>query len=105
MTTTQRRARRVSTSLAILAGLTLAACGGSDSSGPNGPDDGLSPGEGVAISVGGVVLLRQILDGALSFALDQPTTAATWEVDHLAGLAMEHHLERRLKALRLIGHN
>ena len=38
------------------------------------------------------------------FALDQPTTAATWEVDHLAGLAMEHHLERRLKALRLIGH-
>ena len=50
MTTTQRRARRVSTSLAILAGLTLAACGGSDSSGPNGPDDGLSPGEGVAIS-------------------------------------------------------
>jgi len=60
--------------------------------------------EGVAISAGGVVLLRQILDGALSFALDQPTTAATWEVDHLAGLAMEHHLERRLKALRLIGH-
>jgi len=50
MTTIQRRASRVSTALAILAGMTLAACGGSDSSGPNGPDDGLSPGEGVAIS-------------------------------------------------------
>jgi len=50
MTTIQRRASRVSTTLAILAGMTLAACGGSDSSGPNGPDDGLSPGEGVAIS-------------------------------------------------------
>ena len=50
MTTIHRRAPRVSTTLAILAGMTLAACGGSDSSGPNGPDDGLSPGESVAIS-------------------------------------------------------
>ena len=50
MTTIHRRAPRVSTALAFLAGMTLAACGGSDSSGPNGPDDGLSPGEGVAIS-------------------------------------------------------
>jgi DNA repair protein RecO (recombination protein O) len=60
--------------------------------------------QGVDVSAGAVVLLRQILDGGLSFALDQPTTPSTWEVDHLAGLAMEHHLERRLKALRLIGH-
>ena len=50
MTRIQRRASRVSTTMCILAGLTLAACGGSDSSGPNGPDDGLSPGEGVAVS-------------------------------------------------------
>jgi hypothetical protein len=50
MTRIQRRASRVSTTMCILAGLALAACGGSDSSGPNGPDDGLSPGEGVAVS-------------------------------------------------------
>ena len=50
MTTIRRRAPRVSTTMCILAGLSLAACGGSDSSGPGGPDDGLSPGEGVALS-------------------------------------------------------
>ena len=58
--------------------------------------------EGVAVSPHAVVLLQQVLGGGLSWALDQPTTPATWEVDHLAHLAMEHHLERGLRALRLI---
>jgi DNA repair protein RecO (recombination protein O) len=60
--------------------------------------------DGVAVSAGAVVLMRQILGGGLSWALDQPTTHETWEVDHLAHLAMERHIDRRLRALRLIEH-
>jgi DNA repair protein RecO (recombination protein O) len=60
--------------------------------------------DGLAVSPSAVVLMQQILGGGLSWALDQPTTAATWEVDHLAHTAMERHIDRRLKALRLIEH-
>jgi DNA repair protein RecO (recombination protein O) len=60
--------------------------------------------DGMAVSPSAVVLMQQILGGGLSWALDQPTTAATWEVDHLAHTAMERHIDRRLKALRLIEH-
>jgi DNA repair protein RecO (recombination protein O) len=60
--------------------------------------------DGLAVSPAAVVLMQQILGGGMSWALDQPTTAATWEVDHLAHTAMERHIDRRLKALRLIEH-
>ena len=48
------------------------------------------------------VMLQQVLGGHLAWALDQPVTPEVWEVDHLAHVAMERHVDRRLRALRLI---
>ncbi|MGI9602755.1 MAG: DNA repair protein RecO [Acidimicrobiales bacterium] len=58
---------------------------------------------GRALTPEGLELLRMILGGRLRDALNLPETAATAEVDHLAGDAMEHHLERRLRSLGVIG--
>jgi len=55
-----------------------------------------------ALSANAVMLLQQVLGGHLAWALDQPVTAEVWEVDHLAHVAMERHVDRRLRALRLI---
>ena len=56
---------------------------------------------GIQLSPEAVQLLRQVLGGNLSWALDQPTTPATYELDHVAHAAMERHIDRRLKALKL----
>ena len=48
-------------------------------------------------------LLRRILGGELDGALDEPASPATHEVEHLATRAIEHHLERRLRAGRPAG--
>ena len=53
---------------------------------------------GNPISPGALSILRDILGGQLSRALDEPASEATAEVDALATRALEHHLERRLKA-------
>jgi hypothetical protein len=50
MTTIERRALRVRSALSILAGVALAACGGSDSLGLNGTDGSLAPGQGAPVS-------------------------------------------------------
>jgi hypothetical protein len=50
MTTIDRRALRVRSALSILAGLALAACGGSDSLGINGTDGSLAPGQGAPVN-------------------------------------------------------
>jgi len=60
--------------------------------------------DGIPVSDGAVTILQQILGGQLAWALDQPAVPATWEVGELASLAMERHLDRRLRALRLIEH-
>jgi DNA repair protein RecO (recombination protein O) len=57
---------------------------------------------GVAVSPEAVDLMRRILGGDLLRALDEPAGPATQEVDHLASQALEHHLERRLRTLRLL---
>jgi len=57
---------------------------------------------GVGISPDARALLDQVLGGRLAWALDQPAIPATYEVDRLAGLAMELHVDRRLKALHII---
>lgn len=59
---------------------------------------------GVPVSGGAVVLMQQILGGRLAWALDQPPGPFDAEVDHLAHVAMERHIDRRLRALRLIDH-
>jgi DNA repair protein RecO (recombination protein O) len=47
-------------------------------------------------------LMREILGGKLSRALQEPVSSATHEVERLATISLEHHLERRLKAGRLL---
>ena len=46
-------------------------------------------------------LLRAVLGGRLNEALATPESPVTHEVGLLATRAMEHHLERRLKAIAL----
>lgn len=59
---------------------------------------------GIPLSEAALELLQAILGGQMVWALKQPATSATWEVDHLASTAIENHLERRLTSLRLIDH-
>jgi DNA repair protein RecO (recombination protein O) len=59
---------------------------------------------GVAISPEAVTLLRRLLGGDLAAVLQEPATPATSEVDHLAVAALEHHIERRLRVVNLLGH-
>jgi DNA repair protein RecO (recombination protein O) len=59
---------------------------------------------GVAISVEALRLLNDILGGRLGEALNEPPSAATTEVDHLATRALEHHLERRLRSVAILDH-
>ena len=53
---------------------------------------------GTAISARALALLREVLGGGLARALLEPAGEATAEVESLATRALEHHLERRLKA-------
>ena len=57
---------------------------------------------GTPISEDALSLLRRILGGALVNALAEPASPATHEVEVLATRAMEHHLERRLRAARIL---
>jgi DNA repair protein RecO (recombination protein O) len=59
---------------------------------------------GPAISAEALVLLNDILGGRLGSALNEPSSAATTEVDHLATRALEHHLERRLRSVAILDH-
>jgi hypothetical protein len=45
-----------------------------------------------------------VLGGELAAALREPASAATHEVDALAVAALEHHIERRLRAVGMLGH-
>lgn len=57
---------------------------------------------GSRVSPDALALMREILGGRLSRALQEPASAATHEVERLATVSLEHHLERRLKAGRLL---
>ena len=57
---------------------------------------------GTRMSFQALDLMREILGGRLSRALQEPVSAATHEVERLATVSLEHHLERRLKAGRLL---
>ena len=60
---------------------------------------------GGPISPEALALLRRILGGGLSGALDEPPGAATEEVEALAQRAIEHHLCRRLRTLGALHHS
>jgi DNA repair protein RecO (recombination protein O) len=57
---------------------------------------------GARVSFDALELMREILGGQLARALQEPVGAATHEVERLATVTLEHHLERRLKAGRLL---
>ena len=57
---------------------------------------------GLAVSPEAIDLMRLVLGGGLAAALNQPANDATHDVNHLATVALEHHLERRLKSLGTI---
>ena len=56
---------------------------------------------GTSISAGALALLRDILGGRLNEALAREESPATHEVGSLATRALEHHIERRLKAVAM----
>lgn len=58
--------------------------------------------QGIAISTDSLTLLRAILSGGLNAVLDLPTSNTTHDLEALATRAMEHHLERRLRAIHII---
>ena len=57
---------------------------------------------GVAVTPEALALMRRILGGELAAALGEAASPATHEVEVLATRAMEHQLERRLRAVTLI---
>lgn len=59
---------------------------------------------GTPVSAGALLLMRQILGGRLSEALAAPMSSEHHEVSSLATRAVEHHLERRLRAVALFEH-
>lgn len=60
---------------------------------------------GVPLSADALDLLRRVLGGGLVEALATPPSPATAEVGQLATRALEHHIERRLRAISMFeGH-
>jgi DNA repair protein RecO (recombination protein O) len=59
---------------------------------------------GTALSPEALALLRDILGGRLGSALNEDSSPATVEIDHLATRSMEHHLERRLRSVAILDH-
>ena len=56
---------------------------------------------GVSISAGGLALMRDILGGRLNEALAREESPITHEVGSLATRALEHHIERHLRAVAM----
>jgi len=56
---------------------------------------------GTALSAASLALLRDVLGGRLHEALAAPESPATHEVGLLATRALEHHIERRLRAVAM----
>jgi DNA repair protein RecO (recombination protein O) len=54
------------------------------------------------LSASGLALLRRMLGGDLVTVLAEPASAAGYEVEHLATRALEAHVERRMRSMRLL---
>ena len=57
---------------------------------------------GIPLSEPALILMRRILGGGLGEALNEPSSSATHEVAVIAGHALEHHIERRLRSLGVL---
>ncbi len=60
---------------------------------------------GASISPAALAIMRDILGGRLNQALTLEDSPATHEVGALATRALEHHIERRLKAVAMFEHH
>ncbi|MCU0260245.1 MAG: DNA repair protein RecO [Ilumatobacteraceae bacterium] len=60
---------------------------------------------GTAISPGALAIMRDILGGRLVQALGREESPVTHEVGSLATRALEHHIERRLRAIAMFEHH
>jgi DNA repair protein RecO (recombination protein O) len=58
---------------------------------------------GPVLSDGALVVLRQILGGQLGTALNTPSSAVTDEIDRIATSLLEHHVDRRLRSMGVLG--
>lgn len=58
---------------------------------------------GQPISPAALELVRWVLGGQLVKALEMPASSLTAEVSHLATISLEAHLDRRLRALNVLG--
>lgn len=56
---------------------------------------------GTSVSPGALQIMREVLGGRLNEALARPESPETHEVGALATRALEHHLERRLRAIAM----
>ncbi len=63
-----------------------------------------SCGGGRVVSDPALAVSRAVLNGGLNAVLDLPEDAITHEVEELATSALEAHIERRLRSLRLLPH-
>jgi DNA repair protein RecO (recombination protein O) len=59
---------------------------------------------GTSVSPAALAIMRDVLGGRLNEALSLPESPATHEVGVLATRALEHHIERRLKAVAMFEH-
>lgn len=66
--------------------------------GCRGSAPGASP-----VSAGGLLFMRRVLGGDLVSILAEPPSPVLIEVEHVATRALESHVERRLRAVRLLG--
>jgi DNA repair protein RecO (recombination protein O) len=82
------------------------ACGATDDLVAFDPSEGgvlcAAHRRGIPVSGAAIALLRLVLGGQLSAALDEPASPATREVSVIATHAMEHHLERRVRSITMI---
>lgn len=60
---------------------------------------------GSSISPAALAIMRDVLGGRLNIALSMDESPATHEVGALATRALEHHIERRLKAVAMFEHH
>jgi DNA repair protein RecO (recombination protein O) len=63
-----------------------------------------SCGGGRVVSDSALAVSRAVLSGGLNAVLDLPEDAVTHEVEGLATVALEAHVERRFKSLRVMHH-
>lgn len=60
--------------------------------------------QGVGLVPGALDLIRRVFGGDLAGVLAEPAGPASGQVAELATTSLEHHLERRLRVVRLLGH-